>query len=466
MSIFKACDIRGKVGTELAPLMMTDLGRAMATILRRSQLSHAPPPSLIVAGDFRLSTPELKRAFILGARECGARLLDLGQVPTPVARFAFRELLPNALAIITASHNPADYNGLKLQFSPRPVTPEEIQCLKTLIARRDFDFAPGSLESVDVVPRYRHWILSHDPVQGLRVAVDAGNGAFSELAPDLLAALGFHVVPLFCQIDGRFPNRSPNSAIAENLTALRKQVVESHAHFGIAFDGDGDRVAFIDHRGRPVPYDKAVVLLATDVLSHEGASLPPEKRKIVYEINCSQAVPDELRRLGATPIIERAGHAFITARMIDEDALFGGEVSGHFFFRTLGGSDDGLYAAIRMGRILAEHAPSTLGALADSVPQYHPTPVQRIPLDPTSAKKIVEQIRRKAHRDGLPVLEIDGVRVQYDIGWGLARVSITEPVISLRFEAYRAEDLRTVIEQFLRPAPELRDEVFRRLHLQ
>jgi len=471
MSIFKACDIRGKYGEDITEPIMRNIGRAMATLLLRAHHGDLEKPSILVSGDCRTSTPALKEALIQGVLTTGVDVLDIGvDIPTPVARYAFRKLLPDALAIVTASHNPPGYNGLKLQLSDRPITPEEIQRIQEIAeaeeesVHRSSADTPGVVREIDMIGPYEQWILETF-AQGaaVKVVVDPGNGCYSDLAPELMSRLGFDVVKLFCRIDGRFPNRSPNSAIADNLTALCEEVQRTGAALGVAFDGDGDRVAFVDEKGRSVPYDKAVVIMAKDILTHEMVGRSPEEKKVIYEINCSQAVPDELARIGATPLIERAGHAFITTRMIDEKAVFGGEVSGHFFYGELGGSDDGLYSAIRMGRLLAS-ANEPLSEIVDGVPEYSATPVLRLPFDAREGHEAVQAIIACAGKEA-EVIDIDGVRVHYPEGWGLVRVSITEPVISIRFETYRSEDLPTLVEECLRPVPHLLAEVRRSLSM-
>jgi len=455
MSIYKACDIRGVYGDDLTEETMFRIGRAMATIL--AERTGAEHPSVLVGGDVRTSTPALKKKLVDGLTVSGARVLNLGVVPTPAFYEAFHQLDTDGCAMVTASHNPAEFNGMKLCFGHRPVTPEEIELLSRVAEEGNFAEGKGSIEQVDFSERYEVFIRSHfsDKVE-LEVVLDAGNGCYSAVAPAIMRDIGLKVVPLFCEPDGRFPNRSPNPAY-DPLEALCETVRKEKADYGVAFDGDGDRVSFVDDRGRRVVIDKAIVLLARHTLNTAAAGGP---MKAVYEVNCSQIVPEEMERCGATPLIEKAGHAFMKTRMIEEDAVFGGEVSGHFFYRALHGGDDGLYSAIRMGVALKEWG-KALSQLVEEVPTYCIGPVMRMKCDADYAQRAVEKIAAAAK--GLESSDIDGIRVTYEEGWGLARPSITEPVLSMRFEAKREEDLEGIVRRFLEPAPEALEFALKRL---
>jgi len=466
MSIFKACDIRGVYPTELGEGLARRIGRSIGTLLIRRH--ETPQPRVLLGGDVRRSTPALKVALLDGLRSTGCHVLDLGTVPTPVFFFAFRTLGSTALpaaevdgaVMITGSHNPPEFNGLKVSLSTMPITPEEIQAIAATAGLtpgpgEDFVQGKGAVEALDVTDAYREWITSelagpHD----LKVVVDAGNGCYSDLAPGIFRTLGFEVVPLFCQVDGFFSDRHPDPSVPEHLTALCAEVRRARADYGVAFDGDGDRAVFVDERGRAISTDRAIVLMAENVFAEQADPAAEPRPKVVYDLNCSRIVPEAIERLGGIPLIEQAGHAFIRRRMIEEDALFGGEVSGHLFYRALGGSDDGLYSALRMGRWLAERGES-LAELVDRLPSYCITPRVRLGCESGAGQEILDRIAAAAetqHR----VLRLDGVRVDYDDGWALARVSITEPLISLRFEAAEAARLRAIIDDFLRPVPEVR----------
>ena len=445
MSIYKACDIRGIYGADLTDGDAYLIGRAVGTLLGGKEI--------VVGGDVRVSTPALKEALICGLMGSGSDVIDVGIVPTPVYYFAKHILNIEAGMMVTASHNPAKFNGFKPTLGPLPITEAEIQSIKVLARGRSFRDGSGAVREYDAIPGYLEHITSAvitSPNAGMfKIVVDCGNGCFSETAPSILADAGYDVESLFCVPDGSFPNRSPNSSVAANLKALSSRVVETGADLGIAFDGDGDRVSFIDGRGRMLSADKCIVILARTVLErHPGA-------KIVYDLKCSSVVPESICGAGGVPLAERSGHTFIKTRMIREEALLGGEISGHYFYRELRGGDDGMYTALLMAAYLAE-TKASLSDLADSVTEYAITPEIRLPYDGDRGV-IIERIAA-----GFPdemVSRIDGVKVNFAEGWGLARISVTEPVITLRFEAVKPGMLRDIIAEFLAPVPEISETV-------
>ncbi len=447
MSIYKACDIRGVYPDELDEALYADLGRAMGTVLREREAN----PRVVVGGDVRLSTPTLRAGLLDGLTATGCHVADLGIVPTPVVYFAARARHADGLAIVTASHNPPGHNGLKLCLGPLPVTPDEIARVAELARGGPFASGRGSVEAVAVEADYVGFLTaSAQPGDGFRVVLDCGNGSSSSLAPRVLRQLGYEVVELFCEPDGTFPNRSPNPALPENLGALRDAVRASGAGIGLALDGDGDRVAIADDAGRSLTGDQGIVLLAAHTVG------PGDKA--VCDIKCSRAVLDAIEARGAAPLLERSGHAFIKTRMIREDARYGGELSGHFFYRELGGGDDGLYTVLRLAE-LAKGSARPVSAVVDAMPRYAITPDVRLPYDRPDGAERLDQLAAGADGD---VTRLDGVRVAYADGWGLARVSVTEPLLTFRFEAYTGA-ARAIAERFLAPAPDLRRQVLERL---
>lgn len=421
MTIFKACDIRGRYGAELTTETAEALGWAIGVDLAGQRLA--------VGGDVRTSTPALKEALLRGLVGSGCHAVDLGILPTPAYYFGLRHLAADGGVMVTASHNPAPDNGFKITLGPRPITEQELAVLAQRMAAGVRLPAPGSYQAVDIVPAYETFLLNRFPraEQPLRVVVDAGNGSYSVIAPRVLRGLGYDVIELFCQADGRFPNRSPNPAVAANLSALRECVQRHRADLGAAFDGDGDRVVFVDEQGTVVENDRAIVLLARHVLSR----MPGE---VIYDIKCSSAVPEGIRAAGGVPVMEKSGYTFIKTALLQRGAVFGGEISGHFFFQELGG-DDGLYATIVMLQLLAEEARG-LAALVDSVPRYPITPDLRLPCPPAEAEAIVEELAAHfSQQAGCEVSRLDGVRIAWPDGWALARPSVTEPLITVRYEA-------------------------------
>ena len=459
MSIFKACDIRGTAGTELTPDLYRRLGLGLARMM-------GPEREIVVGGDVRLSTPELKRGLIDGLCSGGRAVTDLGVAPTPVVYFARRHLRAHACAIVTASHNPPEFNGLKFMMGDLPVLPDELQQLRQL-AEADGAETPARRGSVrpetGVLDAYARWVgaaaarvLPCEAERGapLRIVVDAGSGTFSDSAPAVLAAEGAAVDRLFCVPDGRFPEREPNCAVPAHLKALCSRVPETRADLGVAFDGDGDRVAFVDERGRVVSADEMLVIFMQ--------ALPGGLRdeKVVYDLKCSQVVPREAGRLGATPLMERSGHAFIKRRMILEDAFFGGEISGHFFFRELYGGDDGLFAALLALRLL-RRAACPLSTLREGVPPRFVTPDVRIGCPQERAAGLLDAVRASFPIERID--ELDGIRVSFPNGWALLRASITEPKVTLRFEGADPTSLKAVVDTFLEAVPDLADGVRRAL---
>ena len=501
MSVFKACDIRGTYPDELDEGLFAQLGRAVGTVLRE----RADAPSVLVAGDVRRSTPVLRAALIDGLAAAGCCVADLGLVPTPVAYFAARRLRPDGLAIVTASHNPAADNGLKLCLGPLPITVAEMAHVEATLASGQFATGRGSVAPLAVEDDYLAWLAAEAaPGDGLKFVLDCGNGGYSALAPRLLRRLGYNVVELFCTPDGAFPNRAPNPSVPGNLGALREAVPAAGAAFGAALDGDGDRMAIVDDTGRPLTGDQAIILLARHVCSaafcpvrsaafrpYEGeeGKIRPEGRttnreirpggrttnKVVCDIKCSKAVLDAVAACGATPLLERSGHTFIKTRMIREQARFGGEFSGHFFYRELDGGDDGLYSVVRLAE-LVQGAAQPVSAAVEAFPRYATTPDIRLRYDAPDGPQRLDQIAAAAEAASPAeagfgareargeVTRLDGVRVEYPDGWGLARCSVTEPLLTLRFEAYEGSP-RRIAERFLAPVPDLRDSVLEKLDI-
>jgi phosphomannomutase/phosphoglucomutase len=428
MSIFKACDIRGRYGDALTPEVARRLGQAIAAQLNA--------PTVLVAGDVRPSTEPLKDALVDGLVTAGCRVVDLGIVPTPAFYFARDHLGVMPAVMVTGSHNPPGDNGFKVNLGPWPITEPEI----ALLARRMESADPvsrtgGGYETRDILSDYesdleqrcRPW-RERPGGRFLKVAVDAGNGCYAYVAPRVMRALGVEVVELFCEPDGRFPNRHPNPAVAAHLMATSDMVVRSGADLGVAFDGDGDRAVFIDNLGRVVESDRSIVLFARHLLRERAG-------EVVYDLKCSSVVAEEVRRAGGTPLMEKSGHTFIKTTLLRQRAVLGGEISGHFFFGDLG-RDDGLYAALLMAHLVAVSG-RPMAALVDSVPRYPITPDLRLACPPDVAQAIVRDVERAfRERTECAVSTLDGVRVAWPDGWALVRVSVTEPVITLRFEAH------------------------------
>jgi phosphomannomutase / phosphoglucomutase len=406
---------------------------------------------VLIAGDFRLSTPELKDALSRGLVQAGAHVLDAGQVPTPVAYFACAHLKADGVVIVTASHNPPDHNGLKVMLGGLPPTPEDLAELRRRAEQGPWRKAAGAAECVDVVPDYRAWIEARwgGVGSGFRVVLDAGNGAWSELGPAIFERLGFQVERLFCEVDGRYPNRSPDTARPANLTALQARVRETGARLGVAWDGDGDRVAFADETGVVVTTDQMAVILVRGLV--DGG----EAEKVVHDVKLSDVVRRAVLERGGVPIMERSGHAFIKRRMIWEACLLGCEASGHYFFRELGGGDDGLFAALVVSEMVGRG--ESLARLREAVPAVYATPDIRLR---RAALSYEETVRRL---EALPVWtersEIDGVRLAAAEGSVLVRTSVTEEAYTLRIEGRDEASFARLRKACLAALPEMAETI-------
>jgi phosphomannomutase/phosphoglucomutase len=457
VTIFKACDVRGTYGKDLTEDTAFRIGGAIARYI-------ASRNDVIVGGDVRLSTPNLKTCLVRGLLARGCTVIDIGTVPTPVFYFAKKRIGVYAGVMITASHNPPEFNGFKFMFGDMPVMPDELRRIEELAASENtnnISYKPGIPVQKDLIPDYNAWLLScgFTAQRHLRPVIDCGNGCYSRIAPEMFQKLGYDSVRLFCEPDGSFPNRHPNSAIKENLIWLSKKVIEHGAEIGVAFDGDGDRVSFVDETGSFISPDRMIVLIMRMLLTQKvnvcswngtNAGDSSGQPKIVYDIKCSSIVPEEVARMNGIPLVEKSGHTFIKTRMIRENAVFGAEISGHFFYRSLCGGDDGLFTALLVCRELSSRR-VRMSELVAGIPQYITTPDIRVRYESTDKANLLEEIA-KAHQENREVLRIDGVRVEFANGWGLARISVTEPVLTFRFEGTDREALRDVIKRFLAPA--------------
>ncbi|MCD6518780.1 MAG: phosphomannomutase/phosphoglucomutase [Anaerolineae bacterium] len=444
MSVFKACDIRGVYGKELDEGFAYRLGRAVG--------SRAQGGSIVVGGDLRPSTRALKLALIEGLRQSGGNVYDLGILPTPAFYFAKRELQAFAGVMVTASHNPPRYNGFKLILGDLPVTPAELRSIAEQMDKEDFTEGQGDCRQVEILPIYEDALASSfSQLKSHHLVVDAGNGCMWAVAPRVLRRVGQRVSELYCTPDGTFPYRDPNPAVPEHLRDLRQRVTAEGSELGVAFDGDGDRVVFVDERGRVQPADRTLVLFVRHLLSeHPGGA-------VVYDLKASSVVAEEILAMGGRPLMERSGHAFIKRRLLLEGAILGGEISGHYFFGELGG-DDALYATLLLLRILDGLGLSFAEAM-DTVPAYPITPDLRIPCSPEEGQQVIQQLQ-KVFAD-YPLNLLDGVRITFPQGWALARLSVTEPLLTLRFEARTPEALEA-LQRRVRQAVPLLDELMRR----
>jgi len=435
-NIFHACDIRGIVGTDLTVEKTREIGLAVGSQLAGKRV--------VVGGDVRLSTPTLQPVIAAALAEAGCDVLNVGAISTPAFYFALQQLDAEGGVMVTASHNPAAYNGFKLVLGPQPISEAAIAGIADIVARRDFSSGLGSQSEYPVLADYIEQTVrkGRRSSQPFKVVVDAGNGAAALTAPIVFKELGYDVIELFCETDGSFPNRPPNPALRENLAALSAKVVACGAAAGIAFDGDGDRVGVVDEKGNIVANDHIMVLLARYYLEGQAGT-------IIYDAKCSMVVPEEIVKAGGRPIMARAGHTFSKIAFLAEQALFAGEISGHFFFKELG-YDDGLFAGIKVCELIARYG--ALSQQVATIPQYFLTPDIRVSDLGSDKTKILTALAEKlaAYKPNL----IDGVRIQFADGWGMIRSSVTEPLFTLRFEATTLPRLQEIEQLFLDALPE------------
>jgi phosphomannomutase / phosphoglucomutase len=439
-TIFRQYDVRGIVGTDLTESVAFALGRGFARTLADRGIQGA----VAVGRDNRPHGTALRDALVRGLTESGYDVVDVGVVPTPVLYWTTHHEPVVAGIQITGSHNPPEYNGFKISIGHGSMHGEEIQELyRTIVAGRVID-GQGSVRVAAVLDRYvADMVALTGPLpRKLKVVYDCGNGVGAVVAPQLMAALGLDdAIGLFTESDGSFPNHHPDPTVPENLEDLIHAVRAHHADLGIAFDGDADRIGVVDGQGRIIWGDHILILYARDVLARTGKGQP-----IIFDVKCSQALPDAITAAGGVPIMWKTGHSLIKDKMKETHAPIAGEMSGHMFF-TEGfyGHDDALYAAARLLRIVAESGRSVDAMLSD-VPHYVSTPELRIDVDESRKFALMDEAVAafKATHD---VIDVDGVRVLFGDGWGLMRASNTQPVIVMRFEARTPERLAEIKEE-------------------
>ena len=438
-SIFRAYDIRGVVDDTLDDATTELIGRAVG-----SEAAARGEQTVIVARDGRTSGPRLQAALIRGLQSAGRDVIDIGMVPTPVLYFATHTLAESRSGVmLTGSHNPPDYNGFKIVLAGDTLSGDAITALFERIQAGNFTQGQGSVSSQDLRASYLERILSDVKVERpLSAVVDCGNGVAGELGPQLIQRLGVTTTPLFDEIDGRFPNHHPDPGKPENLQDLIHHVQQSGADIGLAFDGDGDRLGVVTPRGRMIYPDHLLMLFATDMLSRNPGA------KVVFDIKCTGNLARVISEAGGEPEMWRTGHSLIKARMKETDALLGGEMSGHIFFKERWyGFDDGLYAAARLLEILAQF-PGDADAFFDQFPQDVSTPEINVSVADEEKFAIIETLAREGDFGEGIKTTLDGIRVDYTDGWGLCRASNTTPALVLRFEGKDSAALARIRERF------------------
>ena len=442
-SIFKAYDIRGVVGASLTAGALRAIGRALGLRARAAGVAET-----VIGRDGRLSGPELAGALADGFRDAGVSVIDVGMVTTPVVYYATHALGTGTGVAVTGSHNPPDYNGLKMVVAGKALYGDAIRALGDEAAAQlaaPPAAARGALRSESVTAGYVDRIAGDVRLaRPMKIAIDCGNGVAGAIAPALFRRLGCDVIELFCEVDGTFPNHHPDPAHPENLQDLVRCLAETDAEIGLAFDGDGDRLGVVTKGGQIIFPDRQLMLLAEEVLSrHPGA-------QIIYDVKCTRNLDGWIRARGGQPLMWRTGHSLVKAKLRETGAPLAGEMSGHIFYKDRWyGFDDGLYAGARLLEILSRHADP--GAVLEALPDSPTTPELQLRTAEGENFALVDALRANARFDGAQrTITIDGIRVEYPDGFGLARPSNTTPVVVLRFEADTPAALARIQDAFRR----------------
>ncbi|MDP6028520.1 MAG: phosphomannomutase/phosphoglucomutase, partial [Arenicellales bacterium] len=432
--IFKAYDIRGVVGQSLTLEIVEQIGRAIGT-----EALIAGDSAVVVGRDGRISGPGIASALMDGICAVGCNTVDIGMVPTPFTYFATHELGIGSAVSVTGSHNPPDYNGLKVMIGTHTLAAERIQALRERIAMQDFSKGTGQRQSHEIVPAYIDRVVGDIKLdRPLRIVTDCGNGVAGMAAPGLLRNIGCEVSELFSEVDGNFPNHHPDPSVAENLTTLIETVQRQNADLGLAFDGDGDRLGVVSESGQIIWPDRQMILFAEDILSRNPGA------QIVYDVKCSRLLPRAIENAGGRPLMWKTGHSFIKGKIRETGAALGGEMSGHLFFgERWYGFDDAIYAAARLCELLSRRSESP-SEVFSQIPDTVNTPELRLEMNEEEHHQLIFELVAQGKFEGGRTCEIDGIRVDFDDGFGLARASNTTPTVILRFEADTQEGLERI----------------------
>ena len=433
-AIYRAYDIRGVVGENLTEAVVGTLGQGIG-----SEIFERGFQTVLVARDARTSSDSLQSALIQGLMSSGRDVIDLGLVPTPLLNFAVHELNIDCGVIITGSHNPPQYNGLKMVIGGESPSSESIQDLRRRIDARQLLQGEGSFDSREIIEDYIERIVSDIRLgQPLKVVVDCGNGAASVVAPELYRQLGCEVVELYCTVDGSFPNHHPDPGDPKNMEALQQAVVEHQAALGLAFDGDGDRLGVVDSSGKLIWPDRLLMYLAMDVLTREPGG------DIIYDVKCSRHLANVILSNGGRPLMWKTGHSNLKNKLKETHALLAGEFSGHIMFSERWyGFDDGLYAGARLLEVLSLDYRTSAEVFAE-LPDSMSTPEIALRLEEGLAQELMKSIEELPDLPGARLVKIDGLRAEFEQGWGLVRASNTTPALLFRFEADTQDGLEHV----------------------
>ena len=436
--IFKAYDIRGIVGKTLTAAIVQAIGRAIGSQARSRGIG-----AVVIGRDGRLSGPELAGALAAGIQSAGVDVIDLGMVATGMLYYATYELGTGSGVMVTGSHNPPDYNGLKMMIDGETLHGTAITALRTRVVEGDLTSGSGSYRRHDIGENYLARIVGDiRPARPMHLAIDCGNGVAGAFAPALFRRLGCEVTELFCEVDGTFPNHHPDPAQPENLNDLIAALATTDAEIGLAFDGDGDRLGVVTKDGRIIYPDRQMMLYAADVLSRKPGAT------VIYDVKSTRNLGPWIESHGGKPLLWKTGHSLIKAKLKETGALLAGEMSGHVFLKERWyGFDDALYVGARLLEILARHADPS--ALLNALPDAIATPELHLHCAEGENYALIDRLRAEAKfPDALRVIDIDGLRVEYADGFGLMRSSNTTPIIVLRFEADSTAAIERIQAQF------------------
>jgi len=443
--IFRAYDIRGIADTDLNSDTVRNIGRAYGTYMKRGNKQVVS-----VGRDVRLTSERIRNDLVEGILSTGIDVIDVGVVPTPLVYFSIVHFETDGSVMVTGSHNPIEFNGLKMNSGMLSLYGEQIQSLKTLIENEDFEAGQGAVTEKDVVTPYKEMLFERiDIKRPFKIVIDAGNATAGPIAPGVFREMGNEVTCLYCEPDGHFPNHLPDPTVMKYIEDLRNTVVEQGADLGLGYDGDSDRVGLVDEKGRVVFADQILTLLAMEVLEkNQGAT-------IIFDVKCSQLVEEMVKKAGGRPLMWKTGHSLIKKKMHEEGSPLAGEMSGHIFFKDgFFGFDDGIYVSFRLVQLLSRQN-KPLSELVDALPSFVSTPEIRIDCPDDKKFGVVDELV-KAFKKEYDVIDIDGARVLFGDGWGLVRVSNTQPILVLRFEARtetRLQEIKNVFKEKLSNYP-------------
>ena len=430
--IFREYDIRGKVVEDFPPEVVVLLGRSFGTLVKRSGGRE-----IAISGDIRLTTPDLINYFKEGVLSTGVDIINIGIVPTPVNYYSLFKLDVAASVQITGSHNPPEFNGFKLSLHKKPVYGNQIQLIKKFIDKLDFDVGEGSETRYKILPDYHSMIKSKINIEReMNIVMDCGNAAGSINAPTIFKDLGIQLTELYCEPDGSFPNHHPDPTVEENLIDLVDEMKTGKYDVGIAFDGDADRLGVVDETGEIIWADQLIAIFLPDLIE------PGDE--IIFDVKCSQALEDMIKRYKGKPVMWKTGHSLIKNKMSETNCKLGGEMSGHIFFADdYYGYDDAIYVAARLIQLLSK-TDKTLSELKSVIPVYHSTPEIRLEADSDEEKFKIAKLAVEYFTKHNNCITVDGVRIIYDNGWGLVRASNTQPVIVCRFEGNTLDNMNDI----------------------